>query len=175
MSNQFEITTFQFLEEIQNEFLKDSGDAAGDVSYDTRRLINFLNDSAKLHIIASPTAGSNGHVDVLATIALENVAQRGDHPTFSVKISAKPFEKTYKQLSITYDNEALKTESAKILGTLKDALSAANPSGAEGSGAGRRARGAGASGTPTSDDAGAGSSRIRRRSLRSRDSSAEET
>ena len=98
MSNQFEITTFQFLEEIQNEFLKDSGDAAGDVSYDTRRLINFLNDSAKLHIIASPTAGSNGHVDVLATIALENVAQRGDHPTFAVKISAKPFEKTYKQL-----------------------------------------------------------------------------
>ena len=73
-----------------------------------------MNDSAKLHIIARPSSGTNGHVDVLAIIALENVAQRGDQPTFSVKISAKPFEKTHKQLSIAYNSETLKSESTKI-------------------------------------------------------------
>ena len=170
MSNQLEITTFQFLEEIQSEFLKDAGSTTGSGSYDTRRLINFLNDSAKLHIIARPSSGTNGHVDVLATIALENVAQRRDQPTFSVKISAKPFEKTHKQLSIAYNSETLKSESTKILVTLKDVLSAVKTDEAAASSANEQAA------APESTSSGAeGSSRIRRRSLRSRDSSSEES
>jgi len=171
MSNKLEITTFQFLEEIQNGFLKDSGSEEGVESYDTRRLINFLNDSAKLHIIASSSEGSNGNVDILATVTLENVAQKGDQPTFAVNISAKPFDKTRKTLSIAYNSRTLKEESTKVLSALKEALTTAKAESAapEPSAATASSDTAAASG----NEADSGSSRIRRRSLRSRDSSAD--
>ena len=171
MSNQSEITTFQFLEEIQSGFLKESGSEEGDGPYDTRRLINFINDSAKLHIIASPTSGSNGHIDILATLTLENVAQKGEQPTFAVKISAKPFDKTRKTLSLAYNAQTLKEESTKVLSALKDALSTAK---AQESPAESSADGQSTDSPETSTDRDSGSSRIRRRSLRSRDSSSED-
>ena len=122
MSNTYDITTFQFLEEIQSKFIKRTAADDGNNPYATRRLIDFLNDSAKLHIIEASDENLNGHAEPIATVTLENVAQKGEPSTFAIGISVKPFENLQKSLSITSTEDAMDRETSKVISTLTEAI-----------------------------------------------------
>lgn len=121
------ITAFQFLEEIQHTFIKSQEQSSeGDDRYATRRMVNFFDNTATLHVLkTSETQHLNGSATPLAILDLQSVAKDGELPTFAVNLGAVPFVKTQKLLLLVHDVAALKAESGRIVKLLDKTLTQA--------------------------------------------------
>lgn len=127
MPQESDITTFQFLEEIQQAFLRSKGssNAEGD-SFDTRRMVNFFDNTAALQILkAEDSVQLNGSASPIVTLSLQSVAKDGEHPTFAIKIGANADSKPHKMLLLIHDYEHLKHESANIVKLLGSSIESA--------------------------------------------------
>lgn len=114
------ITTFQFLEEIQQAFSSAEGDAT---QYVTRRMVNFFENSATLHVIeAEADSELNGAAEPVAMLWVQSVSKDGDSPTFAVQIGHKPYEKFQKMLVLLQDKQMLGRESTRMVDLLKKAI-----------------------------------------------------
>ncbi len=110
------ITTFQFLEEIQETFLKTQKGGNADARMDTRRVVNFFDNTAKLHVVKAEDAlQRNGSASPLAILSIQSVAKDGEISTFAVNIEVQPSEKQQKMLLLVHDVSSLKTESSRIV------------------------------------------------------------
>lgn len=124
MSQDTHITTFQFLEEIQSAFLSANKAASeSSNSLDTRRIVNFFENTAKLHILKSDDAIQlNGSASPIAILSIQSVAKDGEVSTFSINIQVNFSDKQKKLLMLVQDEASMKIESKNIVKLLNASL-----------------------------------------------------
>lgn len=120
MTQDNDITTLQFLEEIQQAFKSACSEGSG---YDTRRIVNFFDNTASLQILDSEESESlNGSATPIATLWLQSVAKEEDMPTFTVRIGAHPYEKLQKMLVLVQDGKSMRNESSRLVKLLDTSI-----------------------------------------------------
>lgn len=125
MIQETDITTFEFLESIQEAFLKESNNASS-TGYDTRRVVNFFENTALLQVLKTQEGLSlNGSAKPVATLSLQNVAQKEEVPTFAIQIGFRPYEQFTKELVLVANKEALRKESERLVKRLQESLAKA--------------------------------------------------
>lgn len=125
MGDKQDITTFQFLEKLQSDFLTEiDKNGSGPASkYETRRVINFFENTGSLQILyAEPTESGEQH---LATVSLQDVSDVDDDSTFAVNIEAAPFERAEKMLALVPNESSLTSETQRLIEVLKKQFEAA--------------------------------------------------
>ena len=106
-----EITTFQFLEAIQQTFLKSQeSDGSASTQFQTRRMVNFFDNTATLHVLKTESENqSNGESSPVATLLLQGVTKDDEFPTFAVKIDST------KILVLIQDDKSLQKEARRVV------------------------------------------------------------